>query len=68
MMGTYVELDDIIEDINKINAVTNKYAGLFDGEFPDVEDTIQKLNSELEEADFQLLLDEINHRYLSARE
>ena len=66
-VGTYIELGDLTEEIDKINSITNEYVGLFDGIYPDVEKTINELNTRLEEAGFQSLLDEINHRYHSAR-
>ena len=67
-VGTYIELGDLTEEIDKINSITNEYAGLFDGLYPDVEKTINELNARLEEAGFHSLLDKINHRYHSASE
>lgn len=67
-VGSYLELSDLTKEMNKINSITNDYAGLFDGKYSDVENTINELNTRLEEADFQSLLDEINHRYYSVRE
>ncbi len=67
-VGTYIELDDITDDIDEINSIISEYEGLFDGEIPNVEDAIQELNSRLEDADFQSLFDEIKQRYISAEE
>ena len=63
-LGKYVELVDISDDMTQINNIVGEYSGLYHGELPDVEATINELNQKLEENNIQNIIDEINQRLI----
>lgn len=60
VLGRYVDLTEYAEQVQQIQAVTESYAGLWNGEFDDVDGVLEEVRGKLEEIGIQEVVDAAN--------
>lgn len=60
VLGKYVDLTEYADQVQTIQEITEEYAGLWSGEFEDVDGTLAEACEKLEAAGIQEILDAVN--------